>query len=519
MKLNKITLALAVMVSAPAAFALTPGQIDSTTIRLWLSGASAPTAAVYKGVLSLCRGVQYKNSLGVTLTNPGVVDAHIYQECGNTSSVLPGGSCSSSGGNNASNDRMAYSCTVETQDGRAGALEGQKVVIYHTVEGGSFNYVTPHIAIAGETNAVNPNVPLNLKRLSNLETLGSACAPGNGSQENVDISGLGNTVGVYRNCATTTQTFTAGQAIRADVFAAPDRPEGGFSDTEYAINQQNLNVATDISAIGSEVSTNIGQAFGVGVSYPLYYQLQLNDVTAGVIAATCTSSGTAVLPNLTASCQPGFAASKYTTIASADNIGSVDGKHFGATSATPPGTPSKIVLARRAITSGTQSASNIRFLNKPCATGTSQGALNPASVSAGNVTVLLGSSTGSVKTALTNASTAGQFGLGVVSMENTPNTATEKYAFVKLDGVSPNSDSFQRANAINGNYNFWYELVAFTATTAFPQGIDLIGSVNASLGNPNITNLKGLFITPVAGVSGANVSSSARAGNSCAPAL
>ena len=135
MKLNKITLALAVMASAPAAFALTPGQIGSDTIRLWLSGASAPTAAVYKGVLSLCRGVQYKNSLGETLVNPGVLDAHIYQECGNTSTVLPGGSCSSSGGLNSSNDRMAYSCTVETQDGRAGALEGQKVVVYHTVSG------------------------------------------------------------------------------------------------------------------------------------------------------------------------------------------------------------------------------------------------------------------------------------------------------------------------------------------------------------------------------------------------
>ena len=99
-----------------------------------------------------------------------------------------------------------------------------------------------------------------------------------------------------------------------------------------------------------------------------------------------------------------------------------------------------------------------------------------------------------MKTGLTAATTAGEFGLGWVSMENVPVSGTDKWAFTKLDGVSPNftatgaADAKQRANAIEGTYTAWYELVAFTANTAFPQGQDLIIAVNASLENPGITN-------------------------------
>ena len=34
------------------------------------------------------------------------------------------------------------------------ALSGKKVVVYHTVEGGSFNAFAPHLAMAGEVNPV-----------------------------------------------------------------------------------------------------------------------------------------------------------------------------------------------------------------------------------------------------------------------------------------------------------------------------------------------------------------------------
>ena len=59
--------------------------------------------------------------------------------------------------------------------------------------------------------------------------------------------------------------------------------------------------------------------------------------------------------------------------------------------------------------------------------------------------------------------------------------------------------------------------VAFTAATAFPEGSDLIGAVNASLGNPAISDLTGLFVNGLAGATGDNVSKLFRGGNSCSP--
>ncbi|MDW7597643.1 MAG: hypothetical protein SCG80_00425 [Nitrosomonadaceae bacterium] len=504
-KLSKIAMAVAALTAAPAAFALTPAQVDGSTARLWLSGASAPTAAVYKGMLTLCQGMQYKDALGATHTNPGTRDAHLYLEL-ITAAKLPG----------SAGDRMAYTCTVQTDDSRAGSLEGKKVVVFHTVEGGSFNYVTPHISIAGE---VNSNLPGNLKRTSNIEGLAASgqCANGTAEDVAVDISGIINRVGVYRGCATTTQTFTAGQARRAAVTGAPDRPEGGFSDTEYKINKLNLSITTTLSSIGTEVPTRIGQAFGVAVSYPLYYQLQKNDFTERKIASGCVAAQyTANSPNLAAACQPSMVAAKYTAFANAANIAGLDGSKFGAAAGT------KVNLARRAITSGTQSASNLRFLNKPCASGEALGELNPtrAANSTATVVVTENSSTGGVKTTLTAATTANELGMGVVSVENVPVVGTDKWAFVKLNDVSPTvtagvADAKQRANAISGSYDFWYELVAFTATTAFAEGRDLLSALTTSLGNPGITDLTGLFITRDAGVSGANVSKFARSGNSC----
>ena len=296
---------------------------------------------------------------------------------------------------------------------------------------------------------------------------------------------------------------------------APTTSIGGFSDTEYLINKLNLEIDTDLGTIGSELNTNIGQGFGVAVSYPLYAQLQKND---GLIATTAADGEACDGVYNTLACQPGMSVQLYSTVANQAAAGSIDASLFG-------GAVGGVVnFARRAITSGTQSASNLRFLNKPCATGPAGGALPPARVADSTATFVVTeqSGTGGVKSALNTATGAGQFGLGVVSLENTPapTTAADRWAFVKLNGVTPNlaaGDTFQRAEAIKGNYDMWYELVAFTAATAPQEGIDLMTAVNASLGNPELTNLKGLFITPLAGVTGANVSKGTRFGNSCQP--
>ncbi len=496
MKLSKVALAVASVCAAPAAFALTPAQIAAgPTTYVWLSGNSAPSNAVFRSVMSLCNGLA---------GNAGTNDAHMYLESTGTE---PGKS---------SGDRVAYACTMSSV---AGSLAGKKVVVYHTVEGGSFNAYAPHLSMAGEPNP-NGYLPGNLKRVNDLALQGGAgkCAAAAAATTSVTLNGVAYNIGRYNSCDLATKTFTTSIKGDATGVAGQSYPDGGFSDTEYLINKQNLQIVADLSAIGSEVATNIGQAFGVAVSYPLYYQLQKNDVAAGTLsAATCTTGFTATSPNLTPACQPNLPAQRYTAVANRDTIIGVDGSLFGG----PAG--SIVNLARRVPTSGTQSASNIRFLAKPCATGISQGALEPARIADSTPTAVVTeqSSTGGVKAALNTATGAGQFGLGVVSMENTPApTATaDRWAFVKLDRVSPNTDAQQRAEALDGSYSFWYEMAAFTAggsvSSASAAGSALIAAVNTSMG---AHDLKGIFATPAAGSSGPT-STGVRAGNSCQPAI
>lgn len=514
MKFTKIALAAAALVSAPA-FALTPAQAVGAT-QLWITGASAPTNAVFQGVMTLCAGMSYKDASGVTQTNPGTLNVHTYLT---GTGAEPGKS---------SGDQMAYACEVQTHDGRAGDLEGTKVVVYHTVEGGSFNAYSPALIAAGE---VNSNLPSTLSRITEVADLAGSgrCAAGVGTPMALTVSGVVNNAGPgtgivrYNSCTAaasslTTVTLATG-AVSVAGDAAPVVSIGGFSDTEYVINKLNLGVATDVGAIGTTAKTNIGQAFGVGVSYPLYYKLQQNDIASGSLAATCDDAPfTATAPNLTLACQPNLPSSRYTAAANFATSGGVNASLFG-------GLATDVVrLARRAATSGTQSASNIRFLNAPCAAGDAGGALTPTRATDSTSTLIVNenSGTGNVKTTLNTATGAGQFAMGIVSMENTPApTATaDRWAFVKLDGVSPNSDSFQRANAMDGSYSFWYELELFVAATASgTPGETLLTQVNNALGNPEVTNLKGLFLTPASGAVASNVGKSFRDGNSCAPAV
>ena len=294
MKLSKIALAVAALGTAPAAFALTPAQIAAgPTTYVWLSGNSAPSNGVFRSVMSLCNGLA---------GNAGTNDAHMYLESTGTE---PGKS---------SGDRVAYACTMSSV---AGSLAGKKVVVYHTVENGSFNAYAPHLSMAGEPNP-NGYLQGNLKRVNDLAAQGGGgkCAAGAAGRPASPL-----TAWPTISAATIAATWLPKPLpppSRAMPAGLPGQsyPDGGFSDTEYLINKQNLEIGTDLSAIGSEVATNIGQAFGVAVSYPLYYQLQKNDVAAGVLsAATCTSAFSAASPNTTLACQPNLPAQRYTAVA------------------------------------------------------------------------------------------------------------------------------------------------------------------------------------------------------------
>lgn len=484
MKLNQIALAVAAVCVAAPSFALTPAQIDGATVQLWISGATAPTASVYKAIRSLCA-----DNDGVA----GPDDLHTYVSSNvaaadEATDAIPGKS--------KAGKFAAYACTMGPL---AGSLDGVKTVVYHTFDAGSFEAYTPHLVIAGE--AANPAIPTSLKRMADITAAGSTCtllaAPAN----------------TYDNCGTVSLPFAAGTA-NASPFSVPVVPQGGFSDTEYTLNQLNLGVSKSIGDIGSEAPTNVGQGFGLAVSYALYAQLQ----KAQGIINTTAADGEACDGNYAAgACQPGINRQKYSALVSAGGVTNKDGSLFGAAA------NSVIKVERRVGTSGTQSSSNAFFLNTPCS---SLGGLSPAgtntagttSYNAGKVLVRSNNGSGDVKSSLTAASTAGELAIGVLSLENVPST-TEKFAFVKVNGVSPNMDAKQRQTAIDGDYEFWYELVGFTAGSAFSEGADLINGTIAALGDPSITDLTGLFVTKAAGVTGANVSKGFKFGNACAPAI
>jgi hypothetical protein len=251
----------------------------------------------------------------------------------------------------------------------------------------------------------------------------------------------------------------------------------------------------------------------------------------GIIATTAvdgeTCDATGVFPvgltavNGTVVCQPNISRQKYASLVGATVADKNASLLIGGTLTAATGA---LTVERRVGTSGTQSVSNAFFLNVPCATGLPAGAGSvagsnvAASVSfPGGVTVRSNAGSSNVKANITAASTAGTRALGVLSLENSP-SSTEKFNFLKLNGVSPTADANQRQTAINGDYEMWYELVSFTASTATAEGVELMTTMNTAMADPGITNLKGLFVTPLSGFVGATVSTGFKAGNACSVA-
>jgi hypothetical protein len=506
MKLHSIASAAALLCVASSSFALTPAQLDANTVQLWISGASAPTAAVFGAVRKLC--VDANND-----AKPD--DLHVYLSSAPTvaSDAFPG---KSNAGKFA-----AYACTMGAAAGPS--LAGKKTIVYHTFDIGSFEAYTPHLYLAGEPVTATNFVTASVKRLKDIKAAASTCA----------LTALVTTDPTYLNCGNTAVTLATNTLNGSGLpVSLPTLPVGGLSDTEFTLNQINLGVTKSLSDIGSEVSTNVGQVFGMIVSYPLYKAMQVSQGLLATTGGACDVTpalavgGAITTVNTTLACQPNMSRQKYASLVG----GGAGDKDAGLFASSLAGSP--LVVERRVGSSGTQSASNAFFLNAPCATGIALGAgtvdgsntvgstVYPATATTGGVTIRSNNGSGDVKTNITAASTAGTYAIGALSAENVP-SATEKFAFIKLNGVSPAAgDANQRQTAIDGDYEFWYETAAFTATSASGAGVDLMAGLVSALGDPTVTNLRGLFVTPLSGNTNAafpsQVSKGYKNGNSCA---
>lgn len=475
MKRNLIAMSIAAAFASPAAYALTPSELNTlftadpaNVDQLWISGATAPTASIRGAIAKLC----------VDTGAPGPDDLHVY-------------------GNTSGTQRVSgYACTL--------ASSGKATMIYHTHNNGSFEAYTPHLIVNGE---VNPFIGTSVLRMADIVGGAAACTT-TGAVAPYD----------YVNCGSNSPVLAANTSVNH----YPTLPVGGYSDTEYVLNQLNLGVSLSLNDIGFELPSFVAQGFGVGASYQMYRDLQVNQFDG---ASSCVSGFTAASPNLTEECKPSIPAYKYMLVTNAGTFGSKDAslfnKEWPAAGTIAAATP--LFIQRRVGTSGTQSTSNAYFLGAPCLSGTPGGALTPAGTNTvgdtvqGVVTVRANNGSGDVASRLSSTSA---YHLGVLSLENAPSGS---WNWVKLDGVSPTAelaaadlnDGKNRTTILDGSYKLWNELVGFVPSSDTGEGATLINAINAAWSDTSLTNLRGIAPTVLTGATGITVSEWVKNGNSC----
>jgi hypothetical protein len=485
MKLKQIAMIVVGLSSSAISYAapVTVAEIDaantaSTLQQAWITGATAPTQTVYEGWVRGCdvdTNTIFSTQSGTTNLRPGSI--------GNFS---------------------AYACK------RGGKVS----VLYHTLDGGSLNAYTPHTV-----NTV-------LARIKYVGT-GNGCAA---SATYTDNANSNNSALVYKGCAlvgralsgpggtasSADNTFNQ-TALSADTLG-PQRPVGGYSDVEAALFPASIG-GGNVSSKGTETEVGVGQVFGVAVSKPLYRALQTAQGLSDVDANTFDPVNA-----------PNINSSQYASLIAANGTTTWD--------VLLPGNTAKVILARRAETSGTQASSNAFFLKNPCASGVNQ-ATQPSDASnsvSGSYEVTLHSGSGNVKTALTNASNAvnaaDQFAIGVLSVENnwrTDSSSSNGYRYLKLDGVHPEADDVAsgRKAAARGEYKFHMEMRQFIRAdgqhpkTAFEASV--LNEITAQLKNPPANSCttfpRGLTLNPGNGSActyGVEIAKMTNFGSNCA---
>lgn len=461
LKLKQIALILAGLSTSAASIAapVTVAQIDAaranaTLQQAWLSGATAPTRTVYEGWVRGC-------DVG---TNT------IFSTQGGTAS-LPG----------SIGNYSTYSCT------RSGVVS----ILYHTLDGGSLNYVTPH------------TIGTALARTKFVGT-GNGCNPT--PVNYVDPTNANNNALVFKSCTligvavpsagpTSTSNSTTRAALLTDP-NAPQWPTGGYSDVEAALFDAAIG-GGDVSKVGTEDDVGVGQVFTVASSIPLYRALQ---AAQGITVAD---------PNFDPVNAPNISSGQYAAIISTS--GDASWKTL------LPNTTNPVILARRVDTSGTQSSSNAFFLRNPCVSGIGAQLAPRTRLDsvAGVIDVIEGSGTGNVKTAITVASNnpdaAKSYAIGVMSAENnwrTDTPASGGYRFLKIDGVHPETGDTEnaRVTGANGNYKFVMELKEFVRANYTGQApktpfeARIIGEITEQLKNPPVASCetfpRGLMLLP-----------------------
>lgn len=183
-----------------------------------------------------------------------------------------------------------------------------------------------------------------------------------------------------------------------------------------------------------EVKSAAALIFGVPATLNFRDALQDAMILNGTLANTCDDSAAA---RDTEACMPSLSKS---AIASVLTGAIADWSSLGVPNlALPVDTAPKI--CRRVNGSGTQATFNVKLLDNPC-----KGSAAASMLAGDGTNVFENSTSGDVRTCLNTQNAAGNYAIGLLSMETKP-SASLNFRYIKIDGVSP---SLQ--NAAEGKY-------------------------------------------------------------------
>jgi hypothetical protein len=481
MKIRTSIIALAALAALGSAQAMTPAQIDAARS----AGTLKEVYITGASALRLALGGYMQE-----LAQAGSFDTFFFA---NTSGA----------------DHRAYSLTLNKAIGSWPV--GTQLLVVKRDKGGSGQGVTPLLSPA---TAVVAGVDGDGAGQVHMLVNGS-CTASTGTSPATDIQKPGFI------CTATTQRFA----------------HAGLSDVEPKLLQTVVNGGTGLSTTNLDAAGFVQNVFGVAVNKTTYLALQK---AQGLVAtsATVIDEDAAKQPTLSSN----FVAGALTGSVTGNNS-SPKGWGLVIPAAVDSSVASKQVnVCRRANGSGTQAASNVFFLNNPCAGGVAVGptaaSTSGAIAVAGRSFVQASSSTSTVEACLgTTVENLGAYGLAVIGRENNPRAvvagvATDRgYRFVKINGVAP-----ERANVIDGSYGFVFEStmqwpVTGQANRPAVDVLSFLADLRTNMGKSSVLQgldvdlQAGLVAVPVAG-SWLNLSATDKlftahtsrvAGNSCTP--
>lgn len=309
---------------------------------------------------------------------------------------------------------FAYFCTVNPAT--VPGLVKPNLVVYKTDVGGSGNGVQP------VANAAT----LQFMDMATIKAATTLC----GATSTVAaVTVSGDTLGL--------PAYTARDCSSA---FANKLTEVGFSDVEPQLFGA---TTAEVAKLAPNIFSSNALTFGVPVTK------NLRDALQTAQGLTTGSETEANMPSLTDTQVAAIYSGQITTW---DQFANTAGVVL-----TP--VDNNIYVARRVVTSGTQTSARVYFLNNPCATGVlnfvdgnDTRACN--TLTTGTLgTVFEGSGSGNVVSCLNRHNTDGRWAVGVLSTEFSDSVASGNgFRFVKLNGKSP-----KLLNVIQGKYRYWME--------------------------------------------------------------